>query len=149
MTVVSRTIRTTPSAVWDVLADGWAFPLFVVGASRMRDVDEAWPAVGAKIHHSIGVWPALINDHTEVLAATPGERLVLRARGWPLGEASVEFLLHPAGSGTDVEIDEKVTSGPGRLVPPPLRGLSLKWRNVETLRRLAYVAEGRGGDGPP
>ena len=148
MTVVTRTIRTTPDKVWDVLADGWTFPLFVVGASRMRDVDGTWPAVGAKIHHSVGVWPALINDYTEVLEVTPGERLRLRARGWPLGEATVEFVLRPDGTGTTVEIDEEVTSGPGVLVPHPLKGLSLKWRNAETLRGLAYVAERRGDGGP-
>ena len=51
-------------------------------------------------------------------------------------------------AGTTVEIDEEVTSGPGVLVPHPLKGLSLKWRNVETLRRLAYVAERRGDGGP-
>ena len=148
MTVVTRTIHTTPAGVWDVLADGWAFPLFVVGASRMRDVDETWPAVGSRIHHSVGIWPALINDYTEVRECTPGERLLLRARGWPLGEASVEFTLHPQGGGTEVELDEKVTNGPGLLVPPPVKGLSLKWRNVETLRRLAYVAEQRSDHEP-
>lgn len=144
MTAVSRTIRTTPAEVWDVLADGWSYPLFVVGASRMRDVDENWPAVGSRIHHSVGLWPALIDDYTEVTGARPGQWLALRARAWPLGEASVEFLLRPTGDGTEVEIDEKVTSGPGVLVPPPIRGLSLKGRNVETLRRLAYLAERRG-----
>jgi hypothetical protein len=149
MTAVSRTINTTPAGVWDVLADGWSYPLFVVGASRMRAVDEEWPDVGARIHHSVGIWPALIDDYTEVTGVTPGERLALRARGWPLGEASVEFRLRPHGDGTEVEIDEKVTSGPGVLVPPPIKGLSLRWRNVETLRRLAFVAERRGEAGTP
>ena len=46
MSTRSRTIKATPERVWSVLADGWLYPLFVVGASRMRDVDEGWPAVG-------------------------------------------------------------------------------------------------------
>lgn len=149
MTAVSRTIRATPAKVWDVLADGWTYPLFVVGASRMRDVDDNWPAVGSRIHHSVGLWPALVNDYTEVTGATPGQWLALRARAWPLGEASVEFLLRPTGDGTEVEIDEKVTSGPGVLVPPPIMAPGLKGRNVETLRRLAYLAERRGEAGAP
>ncbi len=40
-------------------------------------------------------------------------------------------------------IEEDAVSGPGVLVPKPLRGLTLKWRNVETLQRLAYLAERR------
>ena len=33
---------------------------------------------------------------------------------------------------------EDAVSGPGVLVPRPVRGLTLKWRNTEALRRLAY-----------
>ena len=66
MSTTSRTIAATPEQVWSVLADGWLYPLFVVGAARMRDVDETWPAVGARLHHSIGAWPLMIDDTTEV-----------------------------------------------------------------------------------
>jgi len=34
-------------------------------------------------------------------------------------------------------------SGPGALIPEPIEGVMMKWRNAETLRRLAYVAENR------
>ena len=43
----TRVVAATPDQVWRVLADGWLYPLWVVGATRMRDVDEHWPAVGA------------------------------------------------------------------------------------------------------
>jgi hypothetical protein len=109
----------------------------------MREVEDTWPAVGSRLHHSVGVWPLLIDDNTEVVEAKPGRLLKLRARGWPLGEASVEIHLEPAGAETTVRIVEEPVSGPGALVPPPVRGLSLNWRNTETLRRLAYVAERR------
>jgi len=36
-----------------------------------------------------------------------------------------------------------VTSGPGLLVPPPVRRAAIAIRNVESLRRLALLAEGR------
>ena len=143
MTHNTRIINATPQKVWDVLADGWLYPLWVVGASRMREVDDHWPQVGSRIHHSVGVWPALVDDHTEVTEATPGTSLTLRARAWPAGEAAVHLRLTAAADGTEVRIEEDVVSGPGALTPPPLRGLSLKWRNTESLRRLAFIAERR------
>ena len=145
MSTNSRLIEAPVEKVWDVLADGWLYPLFVVGASRMRDVEESWPAVDATLHHSVGVWPALIDDSTTVLECVPHERLKLRARGWPAGEAEVTFLLDAQDGATEVTIVEDAVSGPGLLVPKPLRDIQLSWRNVETLRRLAFVAERREG----
>ena len=126
-----------------MLADGWLYPLFVVGASRMRNVDESWPLAGSCLHHSVGVWPALLDDTTEVLEARPSGYLKLLARGWPAGEAEVEFGLQEHPDGALVHIAEDVVAGPGRLVPKPLRDVQLGWRNTETLRRLAFVVEGR------
>jgi len=147
VSTTSRTIEAPPERVWSVLADGWSYPLFVVGASRMRDVDAGWPAVGSRLHHSVGVWPALLDDDTEVLEAQPPHRLVLRARAWPAGEAHVQFDLSADGVGTRVSLSENAVAGPGRFVPKPLRDVQLTWRNTETLRRLAYVAEGITPDG--
>lgn len=143
MSVNERTINASPERVWEVLSDGWLYPLWVVGASRMRDVDRTWPQVGAKLHHSVGVWPGLIDDNTEVLAAEPGRSIRLRAKGWPMGEAEVELRLEAASGGTRVQMFEKPVRGPGALVPKPLVDPMLKWRNVEALRRLAYIVEGR------
>jgi carbon monoxide dehydrogenase subunit G len=139
----TRLVHATPQQVWDVLADGWLYPVWVVGASRMREVEDTWPAVGAKLHHSVGIWPALIDDNTEVVESVPLQSLSLRARGWPIGEARVDIRLEPVGPETRVTISEDAVSGPGKLAPPPVRGLTLKWRNTETLRRLAYIAERR------
>lgn len=143
MSTRSREIAATPEQVWNVLSDGWLYPLFVVGASRMRDVDEDWPAVGSRLHHSVGSWPALIDDNTEVVEVEEPRRLLLRARAWPAGEASVEFVLEAAGGGTRVTINEDAAKGPAVLIPRFVREPQLDWRNTETLRRLAYVAERR------
>jgi uncharacterized protein YndB with AHSA1/START domain len=143
MISVERVIKTTPERVWDVLCDGWLYPVWVVGASRMREVDEGWPEVGSKLHHSVGTWPALIDDDTEVTDAEPLQLLELRARAWPVGEALVRLHLHVQGADTRVVMEEDAVSGPGRLVPAPLRAPGLMWRNTETLRRLAFVAERR------
>ena len=143
MSTTTRSVSATPEQVWKVLSDGWLYPLFVVGASRMRDVDESWPAVGARLHHSVGTWPLLIDDTTEVLEVDEGKRLLLLARGWPAGQANVDISLEPSGDTTVVTITEDASAGPGLLVPKPLRDAQLHWRNVETLRRLAFVVEGR------
>ena len=143
MSTTTRPVSATPEQVWEVLADGWLYPLFVVGASRMRDVDESWPAVGARLHHSVGSWPLMIDDTTEVLEVEEAKRILLLARGWPAGQAHVDISLQPSGDTTVVTITEDATAGPGLLVPKPLRDVQLHWRNVETLRRLAFVVEGR------
>ncbi len=138
-----RRMQATPAKVWEVLSDGWLYPAWVVGASRMREVDEHWPATGSRLHHSVGAWPLLIDDYTEVTESTPGHSLVLRARAWPAGTAQVIIRLTPIGDETEVQILEDAVSGPGVLTPPPVRTLGLTWRNTETLRRLAYLAERR------
>ena len=143
MTTNTRILQATPDQVWRVLADGWLYPNWVVGATRMREVDDSWPEVGSRLHHSVGVWPLLIDDDTEVTAVEPGVSLALRARAWPMGEAAVHLRLSPAGAGTEVAMTEDAISGPGVLAPQPMRGITLKWRNTEALRRLAYLAENR------
>jgi hypothetical protein len=143
MSVNVREMNCPPEDVFAVLADGWLFPTWVVGASRMRDVDEAWPAEGSKLYHSFGVWPALIDDETTVLAWDPPRLMVIQPAGWPLGEARVTVEAKPRGTGCVVRITEKAMKGPGALIPPALLDIGLHIRNVETLRRLAFIAEGR------
>jgi uncharacterized protein YndB with AHSA1/START domain len=138
-----RQLSVPPDQVWKVLSDGWLYPVWVVGASRMREVDDTWPQVGSRLHHSVGVWPALLDDYTEVLETEPSRRLVLRARAWPAGEATVVMELAPADGGTEVTMREDATSGPATLLPEPVRNAQLTWRNTESLRRLAYIAEHR------
>lgn len=145
MTTDSASITWETSAttdeVWAVLADGWSYAGWVVGASRIRKVDVRWPAAGSRIHHSAGCWPVLLNDETTVLESEPGRRLVLQAEGWPFGEATVDLSLEPRGSGSRIVMREDVTKGPGRVVPKALRQLALQPRNRESLRRLAFLAE--------
>ncbi len=38
-----RNLRCSPEDVFDVLRDGWLYPTWVVGASRMRGQDRAGP----------------------------------------------------------------------------------------------------------
>ncbi len=143
---VARQTSASPQQVWSVLADGWAYTTWVVGACRVRAVEPDWPLAGQRIHHSFGTWPVLLNDTTEVLDAIELESLTLQARGWPMGEATVHISLQPWQSGTLIRIHEDATTGPATLVPKPLRQLAIGPRNRESLRRLAYLAEGKPGD---
>ena len=142
-----RAMNCSPEDVFAVLADGWLFPTWVVGASRMRDVDAAWPQVGSKLQHSFGVWPALINDETTVLEYDPPRRLVIQPKGWPIGEARVTLEVKRRPEGCVVRITEEAVEGPGSFVPKPVLDVPLFIRNVETLRRLAYIAEGKSDNG--
>ena len=137
-----RTMSCIPEDVFRVLGNGWLYPAWVVGASRMRDVDETWPRPGAELHHSVGVWPALLDDTTVVEYWDPPHRVVMRAKGWPIGEARVTLRVRSYGDGTMVRIDEEPVSGPATLLPGVLTTPLLRWRNSETLHRLAYLAEG-------
>lgn len=137
-----RRMNCPPEAVFRVLADGWLYPSWVVGASRMRDVDAAWPQPGAKLHHSVGVWPALLDDTTSTVAWDPPRNMVMTARGWPIGEARVTIDVKPFGDGCLVRIQEEAVSGPATAIPHVLADVLLQWRNAETLHRLAYLAEG-------
>ena len=73
----------------------------------------------------------------------PNRRLVLEARGWPLGTARVDITVQPDGDGSLVSIQEDITDGPARLIPQPIRLPAIEVRNRETLRRLAYLAASR------
>jgi uncharacterized protein YndB with AHSA1/START domain len=137
-----RAMRCTPEDVFRVLEDGWLFPSWVVGASRMRDVASDWPRPGSRLHHSFGVWPMLIDDATRVEDYDPPHRLVLIARGWPVGEARVAIDVRPVPGGSVVRIQEEAVKGPGSWIPQPVLDLPLHLRNVETLHRLAFLAEG-------
>lgn len=148
MATVSRDMTASPEHVWEVLADGWEFVAWVVGASRMRAVDDDWPGVGSRLHHSVGVWPLLIDDDTRVLECDPGRRLVLQARAWPVGEARVELELTPIAlpggrPGCRVTMHEHPSAGPGLAMLNRVGDALLVKRNVESLARLAMIAEGK------
>jgi hypothetical protein len=143
MSLNTRVMDADLDRVWEVLSDGWLYPLWVVGASRMREVDDTWPEVGSQLHHSAGAWPLLLDDTTEVLECAPRSRLVLKARGWPMGAARVTLRLSARGFRTEVVIEERAVEGPGALVPSFLQDPPLAWRNMEALRRLAFIVENR------
>ncbi len=142
--VVSRDVDAPASAVWQVLCDGWTYANWVVGVSRIRDVDPGWPERNSQIHHAVGPWPLLIQDSTKALRSAPERKLALRARAWPLGEGEVLLSIEPTAADTcRVTMSEDAVAGPSRLIPHPIRQALIAPRNRESLYRLALIAEGR------
>ncbi|MCV7058957.1 SRPBCC family protein [Mycolicibacterium gilvum] len=145
--IVRRETSASRQRVWSVLADGWTYSQWVVGNSRMRAVDPDWPQPGSTIHHSIGVWPAVINDSTVVESCTPERELVLVANGRPLGKARITLRLHDLdGGGCLIEMAEVPVSVPMKWLPDSLALAGVFPRNRETTWRLAAIAERRTDD---
>ncbi len=143
MATVERHIAAAPTAVWDVLSDGWTFSNWVVGASHMRAVEAAWPAAGATLHHTQGSWPLSLDDEAVVEVSKPASRLVLRAKGRPFGEARVDLQLRAEDGGTRIVMTEEPISGPGKWAHTPVSDALLRRRNTEALSRLAALVERR------
>jgi len=142
MAIVHRTVRTTPARVFAVLADGWSYSDWVVGTVHIRDVDPSWPAVGSQLHHKAGPWPFSLQDSSTVLECRPEKSLSLRAGLWPLGQAVVRLHLEPVGTTqTRVTMEEDFEAGPLLFLRNKINDLVLHRRNVESLSRLADIAE--------
>lgn len=144
MIEVERTTSATPAQVWSVLSNGWLYSSWVVGASRIRGVDPEWPQAGAKIHHSVGVWPAMIDDETESVESSAG-LLVLSARARPVGSAQVRLHVEKDGNGSRITMDETADSAPARWIPDTVQRVAVAPRLNECLRRLTLLAENGAG----
>ena len=129
-----------PSAVWDALADHGGYGYWVVGSKVIRDADPDWPAPGSRFHHTIGVGPLKLRDHTESLEADPPRLLRLRTKGRPLGVANVTLEMLPRDGGTLVRMTESPAGLTGVLSLNPLVHIFTKARNAESLMRLEELA---------
>lgn len=142
MATNSITIDAPVERVFSVLADGRRYAEWVVGAKRIRSVDESWPAPGSKFHHTVGVGPIELDDNSEVLDVETNRRMKLRVRARPAGQAEVTLTLQPTdGMRTRVEMEERPVRGFAKLIHNPLLDASLKGRNAAALRRLKDEVE--------
>ena len=140
MATNQRFMLAPPQAVWDALADAGGYGYWVVGSKTIRDADPEWPAPGSKFHHRIGVGPLTVEDHTESLEARPPELLRLRAKGRPVGTATVTLELRPRDGGTVVRITENPDGAYRALALNPLTHAITKARNAESLMRREGLA---------
>lgn len=135
-----RFMPVSPTAVWEALADSGTYGYWVVGSKVIRDADAAWPEPGARFHHTIGVGPLKVSDHTESLQAEPPRLLRMRAKGRPLGTARITMEMTPQDGGTRVRMTETPDGLTAILALNPLVHLLTKARNAESLMRLEELA---------
>jgi uncharacterized protein YndB with AHSA1/START domain len=131
-------VDAPPDAVFEVLADPRLYGNWVVGASTTYRVDGNWPEPGSVLHHAQMM---LIRDTTTVLESEPGRRVVLEARARPAVVAHVTVTLDPAGGGTRIVLEEKVTGGLAAVLPDALNDALIHLRNAEAVRRLKRLTE--------
>jgi len=141
MVEVCQDIGAGANEIFTVLADGWTYASWVVGASHMREVDPDWPRVGARLHHRVGPWPLSLDDSTTVVAMEPDRLLELDAHAWPAGAARVRLALEPLGPDrTRVRFTEAFSSPLARRIPERAQAVLLVPRNRESLARLDDLA---------
>jgi uncharacterized protein YndB with AHSA1/START domain len=135
-------VRAPRDKVFEVFATGRRYADWVVGAKRVRIVEDDWPRPGSQFHHTVGVGPIKIRDTTKVVSVDPPRRIVLDARARPLGRAVVDLELEEADGGTRVIMKEELARA------PELLKMAVDWmirlRNVEALRRLRTICESPG-----
>lgn len=135
MATVHATIDAPMSEVWDALVDVRTYPHWLIGARRIRRVDDGWPAPGTKFHHEVGLGgPLTIKDSTRSEAVDDGRRLELDVRARPLMRANVTFELRATPDGTEVTLEEHPT-GWYRALAPVLAPLVMA-RNRASLEKL-------------
>jgi uncharacterized protein YndB with AHSA1/START domain len=145
MATNERFMPVPPEAVWDALADAGGYGYWVVGSREIRDADPQWPAPGSRFHHTVGVGPLKVSDHTESLEAQRPGFLRIRAKARPLGTAKVTLTMTPQDGGTRVRMTENPDGLTSWLTLNPLMQLLTKGRNAESLMRLEELALRQAG----
>lgn len=142
MAVRHQLIRSSPRAVWAVLADPTLYGEWVVGPSESTPLDDAWPAVGARLRYTVRLGPWSTDGTTTVRACEPVRELELEASFKSLGTARIFLQLRPWGSReTLVVCDEHPLRGLGGALHSSATEALLQLRHRGMLNRLATVVE--------
>ncbi len=134
MSTNSVRTQSDPEQVFAVLDDAHAYPRWVVGARRVRNVDVEWPAVGSRFHHAVGTAAGEVHDSSKVLE-----------RDRPFGVARVDLDIEAEGTGSIVSITEHPTGGPFALLPRFVSEPLLRARNALALQRFGHLADSTRG----
>ncbi len=141
-------ITAEPEVVFDVLDDAYAYPRWVLGARRIRRVDDSWPEVGAQFHHALGTAVAELHDSSKIIDRERPRRIVLEVRFRPTGVARVEIIVVATASGSDLTIEETPLRGPFSRLPRFATDPMLTLRNAVSLQRLRREVERSHHDAP-
>jgi uncharacterized protein YndB with AHSA1/START domain len=138
------TVDAAPAQVYAVLMDAFAYADWVIGSKRIRAVDDEWPAVGARFHHTVGVPGVDIDDSSKLTEAVENRRVSLEVRFRPIGIGHVTLELAELGPGrTRVTMIEEPRHGALEFFwSKPLDWLT-SLRNARSLERLARLSEQR------
>ena len=143
MAFTSRIMAAPARDVFTVLTDPYSYPKWLIGTSKIRDVDAAWPAVGSCFHHGVGVGPLRLPDSTQVETIETDKVLKLRVRARPFILATASFILVDSGPSCVVMLEEEPKLRMlGNLVLPLFDPLT-HVRNHESLRRLGELVDER------
>jgi len=140
-----KIIEASPEKVFEVLADARNYAYWVVGSKEIREVDADWPSVGSRFHHTVGFGPFKVKDHSEVEEVEAPGLLKLKVKARPFGTGRVTMeMIEIAKGRTHVTMTEDAGDALTAILFNPLTHLLVRGRNVESLKRLAELAE----DGP-
>lgn len=142
MAVRHQLIRTSPEAVWEVLADGSRYSDWVVGTSDSKPGTGHWPEVGATIEYMVPVGPWTLTGETIVRRAEPPYELELEVDSGPLGTARIAIEIRPWGNDALVILDEHPLRGVGGALHNAALDAVIQLRHRSMLGRLAKVVEG-------
>jgi hypothetical protein len=135
----SIVVAASRERIFEVLCDPECYVRWVVGAGRLRGVDESWPSVGSRFHHTVGIPPFEVQDSTEVRRCEAPTHIELCAMVRPFFEAIVDLRLADVGYGrTRITMTERSTGG---LMARTawMAGPALSMRNRLALRRLEHI----------
>ncbi len=150
MAIFHVLIDRPPRAVWEVLGDARAYAEWVAGTREIREVDEDWPAVGARIGFVVGVGALTWQDQTIVRLVEPERQLELEAHAGRLGTARISITIMPWGRTQSLVIlDEHPLSGLGERLHNIALDVALRFRNRRMVRTLGKVVENRHPVGVP
>ncbi len=139
MAYTSREIAASPADVYAALIDPRTYPLWLVGASEIRDVDPEWPASGSRFYHRVRFGPFAVDDSTKMIAVQPCRCIQLAVRARPLVSAIVTFTLVGDDQRCIVTFEEEPQPRlVGNLVRPVMDPVTHA-RNHHSLKRLERV----------
>lgn len=142
MASASREFAASTHRVFAFLVDPRTYPSWLAGASDIRRVDDAWPAVGSRFHHRVGIGRFTIPDHSEVLEIEPDRLLRLAVRARPFVSAVATFSLVGDERRCVVTFEEEPSPRLlGNLVRPLLDPMT-HVRNHHSLKRLDDLVVG-------
>ncbi|MEU5184774.1 SRPBCC family protein [Streptomyces longwoodensis] len=144
MAVRHRLIKTDPSVVWDVIADGSRYADWVVGTGASRPNRGRWPEKGASIEYEVPLGPWRLSNETIVRRCEEGRQLELEILAGPLGTARFSIELREWGEYCLVIADEHPLQGAGGALHNFGAEAVIQLRHRTMLARLARCCEEQG-----